>query len=117
MNFLQRTSANSLDGRDGGAGRWTGHPDGQQPRPAARLPHSRQGRSPRHQIPTPWQVGPQGGQVRLLDILCFLLCIFFCRSGLACFLVFVGQIFTYHHRRILQKYEKFKSQALLIKLP
>ena len=68
MNFLQRTSANSLDGRDGGAGRWTGHPDGQQPRPAARLPHSRQGRSPRHQIPTPWQVGPQGGQVRIFYV-------------------------------------------------
>ena len=45
--FFQRSSANSLDGRDGGARRWTGHFDWKQPRPAARLPHPWQGRPPR----------------------------------------------------------------------
>ena len=63
--FLQRTSADSLDGRDGGARCWAGHLDWQQPRPAARLSHPGQGRPPRAQIQTPRKVGPQGEQYRL----------------------------------------------------
>ena len=60
--FLQRSSANSLDGRDGGARRWAGHLDWKQPRPAARLPYPRQGRPPRAPLQTSRQVGPQGEQ-------------------------------------------------------